>query len=89
MSNYYEVLGVAETATDEEIKKAFRKKALKLHPDKNPDDPTAEAKFKELNEANQTLSDKSKREAYDRKLKNPNEGSFSFSDEEGFDFQRR
>lgn len=64
--DYYEVLGVAKTATDDEIKKAYRKLAVKYHPDKNPDDKTAEEKFKELGEAYDILSDEQKRPAYDR-----------------------
>jgi molecular chaperone DnaJ len=65
--DYYEVLGVDKTATDEELKKAYRKLAKKYHPDANPDDKEgAEAKFKELNEAYETLSDKQKRQMYDQ-----------------------
>lgn len=63
--DYYEVLGVNKTASDEEIKKAFRVMAKKTHPDANPDDPTAEARFKEVNEAYAVLSDKEKRARYD------------------------
>ncbi|MEG1305386.1 MAG: DnaJ domain-containing protein, partial [Oscillospiraceae bacterium] len=59
--DYYEVLGVDRNATDEQIKSEYRKKAKKFHPDLNPDDPTAEAKFKELGEAYEVLSDKTKR----------------------------
>ncbi len=65
-SDYYEVLGVARTATDGEMKSAFRKAAMVCHPDRNPGNKEAEAKFKELNEAYQILSDGSKRAAYDR-----------------------
>ena len=64
--DYYEVLGVGRTATDEEIKRSYRKLAVKFHPDKNPDDPHAEEKFKELGEAYDVLMDPDKRAAYDR-----------------------
>lgn len=64
--NYYDTLGVSKTATDDEIKKAFRKMALKYHPDRNKGDKSAEAKFKEINEAYETLKDPQRRAAYDR-----------------------
>src|SRR5881397_3792199 len=64
--DYYEVLGVGRSATDEEVKRAYRKLAVKFHPDKNPDDPHAEEKFKELGEAYDVLMDPDKRAAYDR-----------------------
>ncbi|MDR0955802.1 MAG: molecular chaperone DnaJ [Candidatus Nomurabacteria bacterium] len=64
--DYYEVLGVSKTASDDEIKHAFRKLAVKYHPDKNPGDKTAEAKFKEINEAYEVLKDKQKRQRYDQ-----------------------
>ncbi|MGL4635588.1 MAG: molecular chaperone DnaJ [Beijerinckiaceae bacterium] len=64
--DYYEILGVSKTATEAELKSAFRKKAMQDHPDKNPGDAQAEARFKELNEAYQVLSDGQKRSAYDR-----------------------
>ncbi len=64
--DYYEVLGVDRNAPEEEIKRAYRKLAVKFHPDKNPDDPHAEEKFKELGEAYDVLMDADKRAAYDR-----------------------
>ncbi|WP_179374835.1 DnaJ C-terminal domain-containing protein [Winogradskyella wichelsiae] len=63
--DYYKILGVAKNASSQEIKKAYRKLAGKHHPDKNPDNKIAEEKFKEINEANEILSDKEKREKYD------------------------
>jgi len=63
--DYYSVLGVSKTASDKEIKQAFRKLARKYHPDVNPGDTSAEARFKEINEANEVLSDPGKRRKYD------------------------
>jgi molecular chaperone DnaJ len=65
-ADYYEVLSVERTASDQELKSAYRKLAMQYHPDRNPDDPVAEEKFKEASEAYQVLSDPDKRAAYDR-----------------------
>src|SRR6056297_453001 len=64
--DYYDVLGVDKDASQDEIKKAYRKKAMKYHPDKNPDDKEAEEKFKEVSEAYSVLSDEDKRKKYDQ-----------------------
>ena len=64
--DFYEILGVAKNASDEEIKKAYRKMAMKYHPDRNPGDKASEEKFKEAKEAYEMLSDAQKRAAYDR-----------------------
>ncbi len=65
-ADYYEVLGVSRDASDQELKSAYRKQALKYHPDRNPGDHAAEEKFKQASEAYQVLSDADKRAAYDR-----------------------
>ncbi|MDH5675222.1 MAG: molecular chaperone DnaJ [Myxococcales bacterium] len=64
--DYYEVLGVDRSAGEQDLKRAYRKLALELHPDRNPDDPTAEEKFKEASEAFSVLSDQNKRAVYDQ-----------------------
>src|SRR6202789_3654327 len=64
--DYYKVLGVGKNATDEEIKKAYRKLARKYHPDRNPGDKQAEERFKEISQAHDVLSDPDKRKEYDR-----------------------
>ena len=69
--NYYEILGVGRNATQDEIKSAYRKLALKYHPDRNPGDDAAAEKFKEVNEAHTVLSDEEKRKQYDFELDHP------------------
>ena len=64
--DYYETLEVSRSATTAELKKAFKKKAMKYHPDRNPDDPQADKKFKECAEAYDVLSDQQKKSAYDQ-----------------------
>ena len=81
--DYYEILGVAENASQEEIKKAYRKLAKQHHPDANPDDPEAEQRFKEISEAYRTLSDPERRKKYDRMRKYGGMGAFGGGRREG------
>lgn len=83
--DYYSILGVSRTAGQDEIKKAYRKLAVKWHPDKNGGDQSAETKFKEISDAYSTLSDTSKKSQYDAKLNNSNrtrnnQSDFGFND---------
>ncbi len=77
MTEYYDILGISKGATKDEIKKAYRKKAVKFHPDKNPGDSEAESKFKEISEAYEVLSDDQKRQIYDQHGKDALHGAFS------------
>ena len=82
--DYYELLGVAKTASADEIKSAYRKLALKYHPDRNKD-PEAEGRFKQVNAAYEVLSDPDKRAKYDRfGMSGVNGGAQGFSGHEGF-----
>ena len=74
--NYYEILGVDKKASADEIKSAYRKLAMKYHPDRNQGDEAAAEKFKEINEAHETLSDAQKRAAYDYELEHPGMSGF-------------
>ena len=71
MEDYYKVLGVSDNASQDEIKKAYRKLSLLHHPDKNPGNVEAETKFKNINEAYQTVGDDAERKQYDMKRRNP------------------
>ena len=73
-TNYYDVLGISSQATEDDIRRAYRQKARELHPDTNPDDPDANIKFQQVQEAYETLSDPVSRRQYD----SPGIGSFSF-----------
>jgi curved DNA-binding protein len=86
--DYYKVLGVAPNATPEEIKKAFRKLAVKYHPDKTKGDKAAEEKFKELSEANEVLGDPEKRKKYDRFGKDWQQYQQSGGQPGGFDWSK-
>ena len=86
--DYYEVLGINKDAAGDEIKKAYRKLAMKFHPDRNPDNPKAEEQFKEAKEAYETLSDDQQRAAYDQYGHAGTEGSRGGNGQGagGFDF---
>src|SRR2546421_4626995 len=86
--DYYDILGVKKTATDEEIKKAYRNLAKKHHPDKNKGNKDAENKFKEISEAYAVLSDKEKREQYDRMGREAFSGAGGANPFAGFDFSQ-
>jgi curved DNA-binding protein len=87
--DYYQTLGVSKTATQDEIKKAYRKLAVKYHPDKNQGDKQAEERFKEISEANEVLSDPEKRKKYDKlganwkQYENAGAGSYQYSGRQG------
>ena len=82
--DYYSILGVDKNASEDDIKSAYRKLAKKYHPDLNKDNPEAAEKFKEINEANEVLSDPQKRQQYDMELENPGMGSGGFGGFGGF-----
>lgn len=88
MKNYYEILGVEKDADEDEIRKCYRKLAMQYHPDQNPDNPEAEAKFKEIAEAYGVLTDPVKRKEYDNCLRfgradqYQQQGGFSYSQED-------
>lgn len=83
--DFYEILGVSRSADEKELKKAYRKMAMKYHPDKNPDDKEAEEKFKEVNEAYEVLSDPQKRTIYDQYGEDGLKGQAGFGGAGGFE----
>jgi len=87
--DYYEVLGVERGASEEELKKAYRRLAVQFHPDRNPGDKQAEERFKELNESYQVLSDAERRAQYDRyghaAFQGPQGNGFGFEFTQGFE----
>ncbi len=84
MADYYDILEVARTATADDIKKAYRKKAIQFHPDKNPGDAEAEKRFKEISEAYEVLNDDKKRQLYDRYGKEALQGAAGPGGGQGF-----
>ncbi len=86
MKDLYEILGISRDASDADIKKAYRKLAQKYHPDTNEGDKAAEAKFKEVNQAYEVLSDKQKRQQYNQFGSTGGAGGFDFGNFQGFDF---
>lgn len=84
MADYYDILEIQRTASADEIKKAYRKSALKYHPDRNPGDSEAEKKFKEISEAYEVLSDEKKRQVYDRYGKEGVAGAANMHGGQGF-----
>ncbi|OQA54746.1 MAG: Chaperone protein DnaJ [Candidatus Omnitrophica bacterium ADurb.Bin277] len=87
--DYYKILGVSESATADEMKKVYRKLALRYHPDKNPGNKEAEAKFKEISEAYYILSDEKRRKQYDQMRKFGGAAGFqgNYAGAQGFDFE--
>ena len=90
MKDYYKILGVSEDASEEEIRKSFRKMAFQYHPDKNPGhEKEAEAKFKDINEAYGVLSDQAKRQQYDDVRKSPFAGARYGAPNQGFQYSQQ
>lgn len=90
VKDYYKILGIEKTASESEIKQAYRRLAMKYHPDRNPGDLTSESKFKEINEAYECLGDKEKRQNYDNGIANgnpfANRGNNQHAFHQSFDF---